>query len=141
MEFRVMLKSYFEQVRCKSDFLTFLTELQRNNVSYYIYFVATGNVKVITTSDNYVSVEGSRGIIKISANASKFLTRVAAKRHFAGRTSYEQYCLELANAGVFKWIVDLNENMRFYWSKDNQLLYCENVLPVPKATLQTELEK
>lgn len=133
MEFRVMLKSYFEQVRCKSDFLTFLTELQRNNVSYYIYFVATGNVKVITTSDNYVSVQSSRGIIKISANASKFLTRVAAKRHFAGRTSYEQYCVELANAGVFKWIVDLNENMRFYWSKDNRLLYCENVLPCEKT--------
>ncbi|CAH6661205.1 Putative cytoplasmic protein [Pseudocitrobacter vendiensis] len=90
---------------------------------------------MITTSDNYVSVEGGRRIIKISANASKFLTRVAAKRHFAGKTSYEQYCLELANAGVFKWIVDLNENRRFYWSKDNLLLYCENVLPCEEATM------
>lgn len=141
MEFRVMLKSYFEQVRCKSDFLTFLTELQRNNVSYYIYFVATGNVKVITTSDNYVAVESNRGLIKISASSSKFLTRIAAKRHFSGRTSYEEYCLELANAGVFKWIVDLNENMRFYWSQDNRLLYSENIIPVAKTMLQAELKE
>ena len=47
MEFSEMLCGLFEQVRCKSDFLQFLTELKQNNISYYIYFVATGNVKIV----------------------------------------------------------------------------------------------
>lgn len=50
MEFSEMLCDLFEQVRCKSDFLQFLTELKQNNISYYIYFVATGNVKIVTTT-------------------------------------------------------------------------------------------
>ncbi|ECR0313186.1 DUF1398 domain-containing protein, partial [Salmonella enterica] len=37
--------------------------------------------------------------------------------------SYEKYCTDLATAGVFKWIVELNQKTRQYWSKDNQLLY------------------
>lgn len=28
----------------------------------------------------------------------------------------------------FKWIVELNQKTRQYWSKDNQLLYIENVV-------------
>ncbi|WP_410779698.1 DUF1398 family protein [Klebsiella aerogenes] len=37
-------------------------------------------------------------------------------------------CAELANAGVFKWVVDLNEKTRHYWSKDNTLLHMENMI-------------
>ncbi|EHZ9428784.1 DUF1398 family protein, partial [Salmonella enterica] len=41
---------------------------------------------------------------------------------------YEKYCTDLATAGVFKWIVELNQKTRQYWSKDNKLLYIENVV-------------
>ncbi|MBL3012810.1 DUF1398 domain-containing protein, partial [Klebsiella pneumoniae] len=30
---------------------------------------------------------------------------------------------------VFKWIVDLEEETRHYWSKDNTLLYKECLMP------------
>ena len=37
MEFNEMLNGFFEQVRCESDFLQFLTKLKQNDISYYIY--------------------------------------------------------------------------------------------------------
>lgn len=123
-----MLRGFFEQVRNESDFLQFLTELKQNNISYYIYFVATGNVKVVTSSDSYVSMKSDRGLIKINSEASGCLTRIAAKRHFTHVTAFDQYCRELARAGVFKWVVDVNEVNRYYWSKDNQLLHTENII-------------
>lgn len=123
-----MLRGFFEQVRNESDFLQFLTELKQNNISYYIYFVATGNVKVVTSSDSYVSMKSDRGLIKIHSEASSCLTRIAAKRHFTHVTAFDQYCRELARAGVFKWVVDVNEVNRYYWSKDNQLLHTENII-------------
>lgn len=123
-----MLRGFFEQVRNESDFLQFLTELKQNNISYYIYFVATGNVKVVTSSDSYVSMKSDRGLIKINSEASSCLTRIAAKRHFTHVTAFDQYCRELARAGVFKWVVDVNEVNRYYWSKDNQLLHTENII-------------
>lgn len=128
MEFNEMLRGFFEQVRNESDFLQFLTELKQNNISYYIYFVATGNVQVVTSSDSYVSMKSDRGLIKINSEASSCLTRIAAKRHFTHVTAFDQYCRELARAGVFKWVVDVNEVNRYYWSKDNQLLHTENII-------------
>lgn len=128
MEFNEMLSGFFEQVRSKSDFLQFLTELKQNNISYYIYFVATGNVKIVTTADTYISMKSDRGLIKINSEASSCLTRIAAKRHFTHVTAFDQYCRELARAGVFKWVVDVNEVNRYYWSKDNQLLHTENII-------------
>ena len=128
MEFNEMLSGVFEQVRNKPDFLKFLTELKQNNISYYIYFVATGNVKVVTSSDSYISMKSDRGLIKINSEASGCLTRIAAKRHFTHVTAFDQYCRELARAGVFKWVVDVNEVNRYYWSKDNQLLHMENII-------------
>ena len=128
MEFSEMLCDLFEQVRCKSDFLQFLTELKQNNISYYIYFVATGNVKIVTTTDSYVSMKSHRSLIKVSAGGSTRLTKFAARRHFSGITSFDQYCRELARAGVFKWVVDVGEVNRYYWSKDNQLLHAENII-------------
>ncbi len=128
MELQVMLSEFFEHVRCNSDFLSFLAKLQRNNVSYYIYFVPTGNVKAVTTSDSYVSMKSHRGLIKINPTASSGLTKIVAHRHFSGKTSFDQYCKELAKAGVFKWVVDLNDRTRYYWSQDNQLLHSENII-------------
>ncbi|WP_333498506.1 DUF1398 family protein [Kluyvera sp. CHPC 1.2972] len=128
MEFNEMLSGVFEQVRNKPDLLKFLTELKQNNISYYIYFVATGNVKVVTSSDSYISMKSDRGLIKINSEASGCLTRIAAKRHFTHVTTFDQYCRELARAGVFKWVVDVNEVNRYYWSKDNQLLHTENII-------------
>ena len=128
MEFNEMLSGFFEQVRCKSDFLQFLTELKQNDISYYIYFVATGNVQIVTTSDTYLSLKSERRLIKVNQIASDSLTRIAAKRHFTGVTLFDQYCLELARAGVFKWVVDVNEINRRYWSKDNRLLHAENII-------------
>ncbi|EJT7471878.1 TPA: DUF1398 family protein, partial [Salmonella enterica subsp. enterica serovar Virchow] len=53
---------------------------------------------------------------------------LTSDKHFSGEHSYEKYCTDLATAGVFKWIVELNQKTRQYWSKDNQLLYIENVV-------------
>lgn len=128
MEFSEMLCGFFEQVRTEADFLQFLTNLKQNNISYYIYFVATGNVKIVTTADSYVSMKSHRSLIKISAGGSTCLTKIAAKRHFSRMTNFDQYCRELARAGVFKWVVDVNEASRHYWSKDNQLLHTENII-------------
>ena len=132
MEFNEMLSGFFEQVRCKSDFIQFLTELKQNDISYYIYFVATGNVQIVTTSDTYLSLKSERQLIKVNQIASDSLTRIAAKRHFTGVTLFDQYCLELARAGVFKWVVDVNEVNRRYWSKDNRLLHAENIISPTK---------
>ncbi|RCA04597.1 DUF1398 domain-containing protein, partial [Klebsiella pneumoniae] len=44
MELLVRLGHFFEQARSDADYATFANELRRHKVSYYIYFVSTGNM-------------------------------------------------------------------------------------------------
>ncbi|EIW2279041.1 DUF1398 family protein, partial [Salmonella enterica subsp. enterica] len=47
MELQLMFNHFFERVRKDANFNAFLIDLEYNNIAYYIYFVATGNVKII----------------------------------------------------------------------------------------------
>ncbi|MEC5124109.1 DUF1398 domain-containing protein, partial [Klebsiella pneumoniae] len=118
MELLVRLGHFFEQARSDADYATFANELRRHKVSYYIYFVSTGNMNFVMANDEVVSVKSARGLLRVRAEASHCLTRAAVIRHFARAINFEQYCRDLASAGVFKWIVDLEEETRHYWSKD-----------------------
>ncbi|HHC1548621.1 DUF1398 domain-containing protein [Klebsiella pneumoniae] len=129
MELLVRLGHFFEQARSDADYATFANELRRHQVSYYIYFVSTGNMNFVMANDEVVSVKSARGLLRVRAEASHCLTRAAVIRHFARAINFEQYCRDLASAGVFKWIVDLEEETRHYWSKDNTLLYKKCLMP------------
>lgn len=127
MELHDEISGFFALVRDNLDFVALTASLQRNNISHYIYFVATGNIKLITHTDSYISLKCHRPLVKVNTQACPELTQKAANRIFSGKSSYEQFYKELAQAGVFKWVVDLNNQTRFYWSKDNQLLHSENI--------------
>ena len=129
MELLARLGHFFEQVRSDADFATFAGELRRHQVSYYIYFVTTGNVNFVMANDDVISIKSARGLLRVCTEVSHCLTRAAVIRHFAGAINFEQYCQDLASAGVFKWTVDLEDNTRHYWSKDNTLVFKERLLP------------
>ncbi|NGX13040.1 DUF1398 family protein [Klebsiella quasipneumoniae] len=120
MELLARLGYFFEQVRADADFATFANELRRHQVSCYIYFVSTGNMNFVMANDKVITIKSAR---------NQQLTSAAVIRHFAGAINFEQYCKDLASAGVFKWSVDLDEETRHYWSKDNRLLYKESLIP------------
>lgn len=132
MELLARLGHFFEQVRADADFTTFASELRRHQVSYYIYFVSTGNMNFVMANDEVISIKSARGLLRVRSAPSHRLTSAAVIRHFAGAINFEQYCKDLASAGVFKWIVDLEEETRHYWSKDNTLLYKESLMPPPE---------
>ncbi len=61
MELLVRLGHFFEQARSDADYATFANELRRHQVSYYIYFVSTGNMNFVMANDEVVSVKSARG--------------------------------------------------------------------------------
>ncbi len=99
MELLVRLGHFFEQARSDADYATFANELRRHQVSYYIYFVSTGNMNFVMANDEVVSVKSARGLLRVRAEASHCLTRAAVIRHFARAINFEQYCRDLASAG------------------------------------------
>lgn len=57
MELLARLGHFFEQVRADADFTTFASELRRHQVSYYIYFVSTGNMNFVMANDEVISIK------------------------------------------------------------------------------------
>ena len=54
--------------------------------------------------------------------------------HLIGKTSYDrlkseitfqQYRENLAKAGVFRWVTNIHEHKRYYYTFDNSLLFTE----------------
>ncbi|EEW3250793.1 TPA: DUF1398 family protein, partial [Shigella sonnei] len=45
----------------------------------------------------------------------------------SGELSFYEYRKNLATAGVFRWITNIHENKRYYYTFDNSLLFTENI--------------
>ncbi len=130
MELMLMLNHFFERVRKDANFNAFIIDLEYNDIAYYIYFVTTGNVKIITHAGHFISIKNSRKLIKVYSTTNTELIKLTSAKHFSGEKSYEKYRNVLAIAGIFKWIVELNQKTRQYWSKDNKLLYIPKIIRV-----------
>ncbi|WP_117148624.1 DUF1398 family protein, partial [Klebsiella pneumoniae] len=89
MELLARLGHFFEQVRADADFTTFASELRRHQVSYYIYFVSTGNMNFVMANDEVISIKSARGLLRVRSAPSHRLTSAAVIRHFAGAINFE----------------------------------------------------
>ena len=67
-----IFKEIFDQVRKDLD-MVFYSELKRhNNVSHYIYYLATDNIHIVLENDNTVLIKGLKKVVnvKFSKHAS-----------------------------------------------------------------------
>lgn len=117
----------FEQTRRDFNFSFFINTLKTSNIVYYVCFVATNNIQMVTMDNDFISLKSDWHLIKVNDMADKNLTRATTVNYFSGDITYSQFRREMAKAGVFKWVVDLKKSTRLYWSRDNELLYDENI--------------
>ncbi|OSL95251.1 DUF1398 family protein [Escherichia coli] len=121
------IRDLFDHVRHELNFPLFYCELKRHKVTYYIYYLSTDNIRVITSDNEKLLIKGRRCFLKISSVTNPDIIKKAAQSHTAGHLSFYDYCTTLAAAGVFKWVTDINNNTRLYYSHDNSVLYIEDV--------------
>lgn len=122
-----ILQQMFEQVRKELNFSWFYSELKRHNIAHYIYYLATDNIRIVTHNDDVLLIRGYRSLLKISTTKNVELIKAAARIHVSGKSTFREYCITLASAGVFRWVTDVNDNKRCYYSFDNSILYIEDI--------------
>lgn len=122
------LKDYFNQVRVDSDFTLFLTHLVDNNIVHYFHFVATGDFVFVKKTGEVVMMRSDRILLKVCSVVDIEMVKKTTKKHFSGELRYEEYCMELANCGIAKWIVDLNEMVRYFVSKQDERVHREKII-------------
>ncbi|EPB7461609.1 DUF1398 family protein [Citrobacter freundii] len=127
MKLLASLRACFDKVQSDLDFCFFLNELKKYNVVSYVHFVSTGNTIIVTSHNVTFSLKEDRRLLKVNSKTNYSCIADVANLHFSGGVTYDMYCQILADAGVFKWSVDLKMENRMYWSRKNKLLHSEKL--------------
>ncbi|WP_096975952.1 DUF1398 family protein [Escherichia coli] len=122
-----ILHRIFEQVRKEQNYSLFHSELKEHNVIYYIYYLATDNIRVVTENNEILLIRGARSLLKVNKTQAPERIKEAVLNHVSGNSTFQEYTASLAHAGVFRWVVDVNDNKRRYFSINNTLLYIEDI--------------
>ena len=105
----------------------FYSELKRHNVSHYIYYLATDNIHIVLENDNTVLIKGLKKVVNVKFSRNTHLIETSYDRLKSREITFQQYRENLAKAGVFRWVTNIHEHKRYYYTFDNSLLFTESI--------------
>ena len=114
-------KEIFDQVRKDLDCELFYSELKRHNVSHYIYYLATDNIHIVLENDNTVLIKGLKKVVNVKFSRNTHLIETSYDR--LKSREIISAIQEIAKAGVFRWVTNIHEHKRYYYTFDNSLLF------------------
>ena len=120
----IFKKEIFDQVRKDLDCELFYSELKRHNVSHYIYYLATDNIHIVLENDNTVLIKGLKKVVNVKFSKNTHLIKTSYDRLKSREITFQQY--NLAKAGVFRWVTNIHEHKRYYYTFDSSLLFTEH---------------
>jgi Phage envelope protein len=129
-----ILRSLFLQARKQIAFHELIEELKNQHIIYYVHFVSTGNVNLVDSEGHIRIIEGNYSVKRVMAHPNEALIKAASRRHFSGEIDYEEYCVLIANAGVYKWVVDLVHMTREYVGLSDKAILTEEFKPLEMTT-------
>ncbi|HAI8594342.1 TPA: DUF1398 domain-containing protein [Escherichia coli] len=122
-----IFKEIFDQVRKDLNCELFYSELKRHNVSHYIYYLAADNIHIVLENDNTVLIKGLKKVVNVKFSRNTHLIETSYDRLKSREITFQQYRENLAKAGVFRWVTNIHEHKRYYYTFDNSLLFTESI--------------
>ena len=122
-----IFKQIFDKVRNNLNYHWFYSELKRHNVSHYIYYLATDNIHIVLENDNTVLIKGLKKVVNVKFSRNTHLIETSFDRLKSREITFQQYRENLAKAGVFRWVTNIQEHQRYYYAFDNSLLFTESI--------------
>lgn len=122
------IKTAESKIKTGADFPRFIEEIKALGVVRNDVYVSNG-LSVYFGSDDY-SVQASPNeypqlVINSESSAGKL--EHALKVHQQGETDYFTFCKQAADAGVEKWVIDLNEMTCTYLDTEQTELVKEKI--------------
>jgi len=122
------IKTAHAKVKTGADFPKYTQELKSLGVLKYDYIVKDGSSIYRGANDYNLPLEPKYEALKIADESSAEKLRETIKIHQQGQTDFPTFCQQAADAGVERWIVDLEKMATIYFDKAGKELVSE---PVP----------
>lgn len=112
------------------DFPQLVQDFKTLGILSYEHWVGNGANIYLGANDYAVKIESAQTLLHVSDDSSEEKLKQALKIHQAGETNYPTFCLHSAEAGVEKWVTDMNKLTVTYLDKKGNVLVLENI-PTP----------
>ena len=78
-------------------------------------------------NDNTVLIKGLKKVVNVKFSRNTHLIETSYDRLKSREITFQQYRENLAKAGVFRWVTNIHEHKRYYYTFDNSLLFTESI--------------
>ena len=72
-------------------------------------------------NDNTVLIKGLKKVVNVKFSRNTHLIETSYDRLKSREITFQQYRENLAKAGVFRWVTNIHEHKRYYYTFDNSL--------------------
>ncbi|WP_443936846.1 DUF1398 domain-containing protein [Pedobacter sp. MW01-1-1] len=121
------IKATHAKVKSGADFPKYIADLKKVGVLAYEHYVTDGHTAYLGNNDYRLLGASKWPTLTISTKGEAKLLRSVLRIHQNGGSDYITFCRESAEAGVEKWVVDLNEMTCSYYDLDGNALLVETI--------------
>ncbi len=121
------IQAIHANVKSGADFPRYIQELRRLGVLNYTIHVDNGRTSYLGKNNFTLNSDVQYPLLKVESNGNKQQLEHALRIHQQGLTDYPTFCRQATEAGVEKWVVDMEKMVCTYHDRDGNILVIEKI--------------
>ena len=121
------IKAAHSKVKSGADFPGYIQGMKMLGVISYEHFVSDGHIEYYGINDFKILADAKWTPIEVAEAGSPEQLKQSLLIHQQGKTDYQTFCKQSADAGVEKWIVDITKMLCTYYNKTGNEMVKETI--------------
>jgi uncharacterized protein YbcV (DUF1398 family) len=109
------------------DFPKLIREFKSMGMVTNIYDLSSGMILYVDKDGNSLESQGTKSEVAIAEPSNEEEALAALKRNQTGVTDFPTFCSEMVQAGVYKWVSDLEEMTCSYYDLQEKAIIVEEI--------------
>ena len=125
------LKKY--SIKCEK-FRLWIVYSRQTSQRLIIFHYHADNIHIVLENDNTVLIKGLKKVVILNSRNTPSRNVLWLKSR---EITFDNTGKSLAKAGVFRWVTNIHEHKRYYYTFDNSLLFTESIETLHKITAKS----
>ncbi len=121
------IEAIHSKVKSGADFPRYIQELIQLGMLNYTIHVDNGRTVYSGKNNFSISSGGKYSLLEVALRGDKQKLEYTLRIHQQGLTDYPTFCKQAAEAGVEKWVVDMEKMSCSYYDRKGNLLVIETI--------------
>jgi uncharacterized protein YbcV (DUF1398 family) len=121
------IKAAHSKVKSGADFPSYVQEMKSLGILFYEHFVSDGRIQYHGSNNFTLSADPKWTSVEVAETGNKESLKHSLLIHQQGQTDYLTFCKQAAEAGVERWIVDMQNMICTYYNKLGNKILVEEI--------------